>query len=89
MKAKTFRVIGKVQGVGFRWSAQEEAQRLGLEGWIRNDDDGSVCGLAQGDSEALERFAAWLRRGPRSAMVDRLIWQDGEPTALRSFFIRP
>jgi acylphosphatase len=63
------RVTGGVQGVGFRYSAVREALRLGLRGWVRNVDDGSVEVEAEGASPALEDFLEWLRRGPPGAHV--------------------
>lgn len=60
---------GRVQGVCFRLYAQEEADCLGLTGWIRNRDDGSVETLAEGDEPLLEEFAAWHRLGPPHAHV--------------------
>ena len=88
MTARTFRVTGVVQGVGFRWSAQEEAHRLGLAGWVRNDDDGAVSGFIQGASVALEAYRHWLLRGPRSARVDSVDWTETPPTGLRIFIVR-
>ena len=64
-----FVVRGTVQGVGFRRSAQGEAYRLGLCGWVRNTATGDVEGVAEGEPAALERFAAWLSRGPARAAV--------------------
>jgi acylphosphatase len=66
------RVVGRVQGVGFRWATQDEAERLGLRGWVRNTDDGSVEVVAEGDEEVVDRFLAWCRRGPTGARVDRV-----------------
>ncbi len=63
------RVTGRVQGVGFRWSAVNEARRLGLRGRVRNAADGSVEVEAEGDAGALAEFFAWLRRGPSGAWV--------------------
>ncbi len=63
------RVTGRVQGVGFRWSAVHEARQLGLRGWVRNSPDGSVEVEAEGSPRALEDFLAWLRRGPAGAFV--------------------
>jgi acylphosphatase len=63
------RVTGRVQGVGFRWSAVREARRLGLRGWVRNADDGSVEVEAEGPPADLEAFLAWLRTGPPGAFV--------------------
>ena len=58
-----------VQGVGFRWSAQREAQGLGISGWICNEADGSVSVHAEGRQEDLDSFAAWLGEGPPGARV--------------------
>ena len=64
-----FVVRGTVQGVGFRRATQLEAYRLGLCGWVRNTREGDVEGVAEGDPAALERFAAWLAKGPALAEV--------------------
>lgn len=69
-----FTVSGRVQGVGFRYSVVNTAQRLGLAGWVRNRDDGSVEGLASGAPEALEKFRAWLGQGPPAARVEKVEW---------------
>lgn len=67
-------VHGLVQGVGFRYSAQREALRLGLTGYARNLDDGSVEVLACGDAAQVETLIAWLKAGgPRNARVDRVL----------------
>ncbi len=84
------RVRGRVQGVGFRWSAREEAKRLGLTGWVRNADDGSVEVTAEGRSDKLEAFAVWLARGPSGARVDTVDRRDRPPTGVyRSFTVEP
>jgi acylphosphatase len=88
--AFTARVRGRVQGVGFRWSAREEAKRLGLTGWVRNADDGSVEVTAEGRTDKLEAFAVWLARGPIGARVDAVDRRDRRPTAAyRSFTVEP
>jgi acylphosphatase len=71
---KRFRatVRGRVQGVGFRASAASEARRLRLTGWARNQLDGSVEVVAEGDDEAAEAFLSWLRHGPSLAHVTSL-----------------
>ena len=67
---RRFAVRGMVQGVNFRNTAVAEAQRLGLTGRVWNQGDGAVGCVAEGDAAALERFGAWLGRGPRSARVE-------------------
>jgi len=71
-------VRGRVQGVAFRWHAQREARSLGLRGWVRNQPDGSVRIVAEGDDTALERLALWAQHGPTHARVDerRIHWSD-------------
>jgi acylphosphatase len=65
-------VHGRVQGVGFRFSAQARARALGLTGWVRNCDDGTVETLAQGPRDALDAYLDWLRSGPPFAHVTHL-----------------
>ena len=73
-------VYGRVQGVGFRYSTQAQAQQLGLTGYARNLDDGSVEVLACGDNAQLEHLLAWLKAGgPRSARVDRVLTEPHQP----------
>lgn len=62
-------VSGRVQGVGFRFSAQERARSLGLAGSIRNLGDGSVEAVFEGDAERVESMVDWCRRGPAGAVV--------------------
>ncbi|HEY1372697.1 MAG TPA: acylphosphatase [Candidatus Binatia bacterium] len=66
------RIYGQVQGVFFRASTDSEARRLGLTGWVRNCPDGSVEVIAEGPKGKLEDLAAWCRRGPARAKVDRV-----------------
>ena len=67
------RVVGRVQGVGFRWWARTRAESLGLTGWIANDDDErSVTLLAEGPSEQLDELERLLRIGPSSARVEQV-----------------
>ena len=70
MSGRRFIVRGLVQGVNFRATAAEQARRLGLDGRIWNREDGGVEAEAEGSADALERFEAWLRRGPSYASVE-------------------
>jgi len=65
-------VHGDVQGVGFRYFLMREAQRLGLRGWVRNRDDGTVEFVAEGSREDLDRLRQAAERGPRMAQVERV-----------------
>ena len=72
------KVYGQVQGVFFRHSAKREAERLGLVGWVKNADDGSVEAVAEGSKEKLEEFAAWCKKGPSSSRVEKIEVEWGE-----------
>jgi acylphosphatase len=67
-----FRIEGVVQGVGFRDSLCDVAQRLRVDGWVRNRSDGSIEGVARGTPAACESLLAWARRGPPAARVARI-----------------
>lgn len=69
-RAVQFRVTGRVQGVSYRYFAWQAAQRLGLGGWVRNCQDGSVEGGASGTPEALTDFRRELEKGPTFARVE-------------------
>lgn len=62
-------VTGRVQGVSFRWYTEQRARELGLTGWVRNHDDGSVRLEAQGPEPAVAELVAWLQEGPAPARV--------------------
>ncbi len=89
MKRLLIKVHGRVQNVLFRRSAQIQARALGLSGWARNEDDGSVSVLAEGELPALERLLEWCRKGSPFANVTSVIpeWQDatGEFKRFKTF----
>lgn len=82
-----FRVSGRVQGVFFRQSTRQQAEKLGLCGWVRNRADGSVEGLACGAPEALAQLRAWLQQGPAAARVETLAWQACDEPAPAGFAV--
>lgn len=73
-------VHGDVQGVGFRYFVQRKAQQLGLSGWVRNNDDGTVELVAEGNRRELEDLKRVVEEGPRLARVDRLETRWSEAT---------
>lgn len=82
------RVFGRVQGVFFRASARAEARRLRLNGFVRNEEDGSVYAEAEGPQEALDTLVAWCRRGPTHAQVEKVEAREGEIAGYRGFEVR-
>lgn len=88
MRRATLRIRGKVQGVFFRESTRQEAARLGLTGWVRNRDDGSVESVAEGEPAALEEFIRWCHRGPQAARVTEVERADGDASSeFRTFIV--
>lgn len=87
--ARTIRVRitvrGKVQGVFFRASARDEARRLGVVGFARNDPDGSVLIEAEGSPETVERFRLWCASGPSGADVESINANPVETRGDRDF----
>lgn len=79
MPAAHFKVVGRVQGVGFRWFTRVAARRLQLAGWVRNLPDGTVEVAASGREEKLEELRGALRQGPDGAVVSEII--DLDPIA--------
>ncbi|TSC91695.1 MAG: acylphosphatase [Candidatus Berkelbacteria bacterium Licking1014_96] len=73
-------INGRVQGVFFRQKTKAEAEKLGLFGWVRNEDDGSVKIIAEGGEDKIKELIKWLRVGPRFAQVDevKIKWQSAQ-----------
>lgn len=71
-------VIGQVQGVFYRASTLEQAQQLGLVGWVMNLPDGSVEIMVEGRRYAIEDLISWCRQGPPASRVAEVIvrWED-------------
>ncbi|HQG32460.1 MAG TPA: acylphosphatase [Deltaproteobacteria bacterium] len=72
MKAFSLKIYGRVQGVWFRASTKEQAQRLGVSGWVRNSADGAVEAFIQGSQRAVDELLEWCRQGPPGAHVERV-----------------
>ena len=86
--AKHLKISGHVQGVGFRYSMSEEAERLGVTGWVRNRRDGTVEAVIDGAPDAVAAVLAWARRGPRGASVTEVEVAE-TPGSFERFEMRP
>ena len=87
MKCRRFFVSGRVQGVWFRASTRQQAERLGLTGYAINLPDGRVEVLACGEESAVDALAAWLWQGPELARVeavDSVAYSGDAPTGFRA-----
>jgi acylphosphatase len=89
MRRLSATVTGLVQGVSYRYYTRREAVRLGLVGWVKNEDNGSVYIVAEGQDEALRRFLEFMKQGSPSARVKHVA-ADWSPASgeFRSFEIR-
>ncbi|MGQ9614960.1 MAG: acylphosphatase [Spirochaetota bacterium] len=79
-------IRGWVQGVFFRSTLQERAYQRGVKGWVRNNHDGSVEAVLEGDEEAVTMLISWCYRGPRGARVDKVYISDEPYTGEFSSF---
>lgn len=87
-QAKFFRVRGRVQGVGFRYFVEHSARALGVTGWVRNADDGSVEVYAAGTAVQLSDLAGLLWKGPRWAEVAGVDEAEARLESHTGFLIR-
>ena len=76
LKSISIKIIGSVQGVGFRASLQREAQELNLLGTVQNEADGSVYAEIEGSPTEVEKLVSWCHKGPRFAKVSEVIIQE-------------
>jgi acylphosphatase len=75
-----FSVRGKVQGVGFRYFVQSQAESLGVSGWVRNGVDGSVLGVAEGTEDQMDALRRALLTAPPPSDVDSVDWVGSTAT---------
>ena len=89
METRRYFVSGRVQGVGFRFYTQREADRIGVSGFVRNLADGRVEVVASGSEEQLAQLRAALERGPRFSSVESVVEEaaEGQPDHGRGFFV--
>ncbi|MDX8404991.1 MAG: acylphosphatase [Mariprofundus sp.] len=88
MHGLLLRIHGRVQGVGFRYHTRQEAERLGISGWVRNTSDGCVEVCISGPQPQLDAMQAWLNHGPSMARVDQIECQPTPAPMPAGFTIR-
>ena len=89
MQTLHIKVKGKVQGVFYRATATEVAGEIGIQGWVRNTEDGDVEIMATGSDEQLEAFLDWCRKCPAGARVDDVVFAQKDETTFEGFSIVP
>ena len=88
MKRAQIRIRGQVQGVFFRAEARARAESLGVAGWVRNAEDGSVEAVFEGDVQRVDSMVDWCRRGPSGARVDDVEVETEQPKGETGFSVR-
>ena len=88
LRRVSLNVTGRVQGVFYRREAAREVTRLGLSGFVRNLDDGSVHAEAEGSPEAVGGFIRWCRRGPENARVEDVRVEERDAEGGEGFSVR-
>jgi acylphosphatase len=88
MKHFNINVFGIVQGVGFRYNAIKQAKYHDINGFVRNESDGSVYIEAEGDDKALNEFVQWCRHGPAHASVTNINVEEGTMRNFEDFEAR-
>ncbi len=84
---RRIKVHGKVQGVFFRKNTQQKALELGLSGWVKNEDDGTVSVEIEGELHSILAMQSWLRLGPPNAEVKSLEISQGQEQGYEDFMI--
>lgn len=78
-------ISGKVQGVGYRLSTQDEAIKLGVKGWVKNLPDGRVEAVLEGEKMAVEEMIQWCHHGPSGAVVQSVKVEGETPEGFPEF----
>jgi acylphosphatase len=78
MKRVRIKIYGLVQGVFFRANIRRKAEQLGIGGWVRNNPDGSVEAIFEGEDEKVEQMIRFCKRGPPGAMVEKVEVEEEE-----------
>ena len=81
-------ISGQVQGVGYRAATVGQARKLGINGWVRNLDDGRVEAVFEGEKATVEAMLRWCQSGPSAAVVEEVKGEEVEPTGRQGFEVR-
>jgi len=81
-------VSGRVQGVFYRATTREQARERGVDGWVRNLDDGRVEAVFEGPADPVEAMVEWCHEGSSRARVDDVAVEYGEPEGLDGFEVQ-
>jgi len=88
MKHISIKISGNVQGVFFRASTKDVADKLQVCGFVRNERDGSVYIEGEGEDEILKQFVDWCSQGPPRAVVEKIIVTEGHTQGFTKFEIK-
>jgi acylphosphatase len=88
MPTRRILIQGRVQGVFFRATARDVAEELGVNGWIRNTEEGDVEAVVSGGTQQLERFIAWCRQGPPRAVVSKVEIEERDDQQFSGFEVK-
>jgi acylphosphatase len=88
MPTRRILIHGRVQGVFFRATARDVAEELGVNGWIRNTEEGDVEAVVSGGTQQLERFIAWCRQGPPRAVVSKVEIEERDDQQFSGFEVK-
>jgi acylphosphatase len=88
MKTIKIHITGKVQGVGYRYSALYKATELGINGYVKNNYDSTVTIVAEGEEEKLDEFVIWCHNGPPHAIVENVTVTETESSQHQTFKIK-
>ncbi|MGI8951123.1 MAG: acylphosphatase [Chitinophagaceae bacterium] len=80
-------IKGEVQGVFFRATSKEMANKFGVKGWIKNTEDDNVEATITGDEKAVQQFIEWSKKGPKKAVVEDVIVTKSEEKMFDSFTV--
>lgn len=80
-------ISGRVQGVNYRYYTRQQAQKLGVNGWVKNLHDGRVEAFFEGNPETVEKMVKWCEKGSPSAVVNEVLTQEKIPQNLQDFKI--